>query len=67
MTYQEKLIRLALAVIAELRRIPDYHDEAARRLRARNGHTSHAPAEAMSAARDDAVTPLPRRRPRVDA
>jgi hypothetical protein len=66
MTYQEKLIRLALAVLAELRRIPDYNDEAARRLRgARNGHGAGTTAEATAPGRDTA--PLPRRRPRVDA
>lgn len=66
MTYQEKLIRLALAVLAELRRIPDYNEEAERRLRgARNGHASGAAAEGMAPAHDDA--PLAQRRPRIDA
>ncbi len=64
MTYQEKLIRVALAVLAELKRIPAYHDEAERRLRsARNGHATPATA-AMQ--RNGAMAPLASRRPDVD-
>ncbi len=39
MNAQEKLIRLAMAVLEELKRMPSYNDEAEDRLRAaRNGH-----------------------------
>jgi len=65
MTYQEKLVRVALAVLAELKRIPAYHDEAEQRLRrARNGHATPASAAAQ---RNGAAALLANRRPDVDA
>ena len=65
MTYQEKLVRVALAVLAELKHIPAYYDEAEQRLRSlRNGHATPATA-AMQ--RNGAVAPLASRRPDVDA
>ena len=56
MTYQEKLVHVALAVLAELKRIPAYHDEAEQRLRAaRNGHAT--PAAAATRRRNGAMAP----------
>jgi len=65
MTYQEKLVRVVLAVLAELKRIPAYHDEAERRLRsARNGHATPSTAAMRPSG---AMAPLASRRPDVDA